>query len=1413
MNPNTVNPDLEPFLFRYPRTEDEYPIAKADFLNYLNKSILEADSKNFAIKDKCFFVHDDQTCIFADDNDNLCADNIAEIVETRIFGNHKSIAFLFKDDTHSHFFSVSPNGLIKVWNYQSLELVNELESPFKDIQEAFFYEKDKLFLYTTNDIIIINAKTGYFVENQLENNVARFMRAFKTQEITKSKAPARKNDGLFRPSVNPQIAETNAQAETDLYRRAMTKTITQSIRYESAPIRRRHSDHISLPKKETPPCMIFSREFYYLFFSHKSPSITIWDINNGTIKNVLNFSVRVTHIALNDTETQLFIGFSNGIIKYFEMDTLLESGELKGLSGEITNIAASDKISDLVFACSRDSVVNIWKLSSGYLIGKLKVGHPSNELSVFKWSKKHKTSDDFTRFIKMDHTIEQRVTQKFKTSARIRAIAIDPDGSRIYCVTKYKLYLWDITINYKEFETSLPNYRFKDAAIGNADSQFLYSITSKNVYCFDLSTSTSILKSKKVESVYTCLALSSDDSYLAVGDRDGQVTFFSTADFSVLFEKRLCSSAINYLKFYKSSKLFSSSEKGIIQIYDLDYQRNHEIKGHFQQVNDFCYVEDTNMLLTAGSDQILRLWALDTIITIGRATEVWRYIGQSPITRIHHIPHNKLIYFIEKNNIYGIDLKTKEKIFNGILPEEKADDLQDHDSEDQANVSVHSEHPSLYNYDSEAVDYETDVVDFEILIDLNLMIVIKEPNNILIYDLSNNVQRLSWNENDLIVKIIRPYNSTLIYCITDAGTVIQINLYKPTFVEKCYIQTLSRSLTPLEFRKNLRAFKDQSNLVFINKVLHPLTFAYLTGDTESLDYIFENYGFPDPFYFQKSPFTLAMKEKNIIFFEGLCEATIRCSQPILFSYKVLSLLFSTEYVFVKKLLASKGFESITQYTNTGEKIPRYQLLKKPQNMVYSLSGQFTKTHLEGLIIKKEEALPPLTSEAIRTMRRLPTMPINSLLEPLLPQKTIPTQYKPKRNQSKTHRNLYKRYDSTKLFRQAKLKKSQIEVFRVNGYYNFSRGSSDSLNFLLSYSNSNIKEFVLSDFKKIIHIKWNHSKRFFYTLATAYWTYCLFLTLLIFNPFSKPLFYINLGVSVSLMIFESIPLFFFPRLYLRDPYNLLDLISYILGLAVILTTYEHNPGDIIVNPYLQIVVELIVFYRALSYFRIFKYVRHISDVLFKLSVSVLDILVITGFLVMVFTVLSSIAGGFKGFQDTFMTVIFVAFSYFPDRTTMSNVEVWVLMLEIYVLTLILMNYLIAQMSNKYEELQERQKVTHHREMAKLLFEFEILYKTFFQKKDEKKYITYIVGDSKHHNQDDEQEVSAAKGSEDPYDILARVQSMNDKMMAQIDGRFQKMEQLIQGRFRTTSVQSMDNFDQPTQTPKRIVLKLGKTQTQI
>ena len=209
----------------------------------------------------------------------------------------------------------------------------------------------------------------------------------------------------------------------------------------------------------------------------------------------------------------------------------------------------------------------------------------------------------------------------------------------------------------------------------------------------------------------------------------------------------------------------------------------------------------------------------------------------------------------------------------------------------------------------------------------------------------------------------------------------------------------------------------------------------------------------------------------------------------------------------------------------------------------------------------------------------------------------------------------------------------------------------------------------------------------------------------------------------------------------------------------------------------------VYYRGISYLRLIKWFRHLIDMIIGVSINSLSLIVIVIYVVLTFTIMFYKSIGVNSY------LTFLKHSWFSiqgelnnynDALVQTNVSVSILSWFIYTLMvlfipLILMNFLIAKMSNKYTELENLEKITSYREKAKLIMEIELFY-SYSNKDRYSKYFTFIAKESS--NLEDSEELFANKVEDNIDNIHESINEIGKRQEETINFTHEKQNELEQ-----------------------------------
>jgi hypothetical protein len=104
--------------------------------------------------------------------------------------------------------------------------------------------------------------------------------------------------------------------------------------------------------------------------------------------------------------------------------------------------------------------------------------------------------------------------------------------------------------------------------------------------------------------------------------------------------------------------------------------------------------------------------------------------------------------------------------------------------------------------------------------------------------------------------------------------------------------------------------------------------------------------------------------------------------------------------------------------------------------------------------------------------------------------------------------------------QNETEKKDVVTYGIPFKYSFAAGSFGSVNFLHNYSESNNEDFLLSQWKNLVIMKWKQQLPLQIMIAAIYWVFTIFvITSMVFTREIKEVKYISLGLMGLLFLFE------------------------------------------------------------------------------------------------------------------------------------------------------------------------------------------------------------------------------------------------------------------------------------------------------
>ena len=310
-------------------------------------------------------------------------------------------------------------------------------------------------------------------------------------------------------------------------------------------------------------------------------------------------------------------------------------------------------------------------------------------------------------------------------------------------------------------------------------------------------------------------------------------------------------------------------------------------------------------------------------------------------------------------------------------------------------------------------------------------------------------------------------------------------------------------------------------------------------------------------------------------------------------------------------------------------------------------------------------------------------------------------------------------------------RQRIEIYYAPFKYEFTAGSTESLEFLNNYADSPSDEFTLSEWSNLIYMKWGSLKLLYAFNAIIFWIYMFFCTWsIVFNfqmengeikgeiyPWVRTVAIIFNIIVAFLELLQMIAFCTYdPKEYFGDFWNYIDVFALILAFSFFLKLHEQATEGAAV--FIALILMLLIYYRGFSYLRLFD---SFTSMIGMINTIVGESAAFFGTLFYAFFVIFFMLirvdpgdGVLNKLRDTYIFTLFggVEQDHFEARFIFFPIVIGTM-----IVTIILLNVLIAFMSNIYDREAKRQEITSLREKASMILDLEVyisLFKQIYEK---------------------------------------------------------------------------------------------------
>lgn len=236
------------------------------------------------------------------------------------------------------------------------------------------------------------------------------------------------------------------------------------------------------------------------------------------------------------------------------------------------------------------------------------------------------------------------------------------------------------------------------------------------------------------------------------------------------------------------------------------------------------------------------------------------------------------------------------------------------------------------------------------------------------------------------------------------------------------------------------------------------------------------------------------------------------------------------------------------------------------------------------------------------------------------------------------------------------------------------------------------------------------------LFLVYYTFMIMFSMsTIIFPENSLLWILTIIPLIALILFEVLEIISFlaykPSIYFKDFINYFDLII-LIGSTIYLFIFRNNLLNATFKSIFGIFIHLCVYYRGFFYLKIFDSFTTIVGIINTINIKIYAFMAIIVYFYLVFTTLlieiTSKDYIIKNLRDIYIWAVFGGFDSDSFEVYLSFI---VVVISTVLMSVILLNVLIAYLSNLFSSLEETQALDELREKASLILNLEIILRFF------------------------------------------------------------------------------------------------------
>ena len=306
--------------------------------------------------------------------------------------------------------------------------------------------------------------------------------------------------------------------------------------------------------------------------------------------------------------------------------------------------------------------------------------------------------------------------------------------------------------------------------------------------------------------------------------------------------------------------------------------------------------------------------------------------------------------------------------------------------------------------------------------------------------------------------------------------------------------------------------------------------------------------------------------------------------------------------------------------------------------------------------------------------------------------------------------------STRPVQRVRKHKTEVDVFCPEVPLDFGLGSGDSVEFLENYSETPSAEFLTSEWRFLVLQKWARLRPLYLGLFLVYAAFMALFTLgTAIYPELEWLRLLALAPAGLLFLFEVVEMVSFlafrPSKYFRDVLNFVDALI-LAGSGVFLGLFAWADRQARWFRVFAVVILFFVYFRGFSYLKFFDTFTTLVSMVNIILVRVIPFMAIVAYFygasVLLMVALSDRSAIVAHLRDVYYWVLFGGIQ---DTSFEIELSFVVIVTGTLLVTVVLLNILIAYLSNLFSSLENRQALDDLREKARFVLGVEVIVRFF------------------------------------------------------------------------------------------------------